>query len=407
MDECIKKNMISNENEAVIMQDFINRRVTQMKVTGIREFSYKVAEYPDAIDLTVGQPDFDTPQHIKDYAQQAIKKNNITYSHNAGLFELRKAASEFVYKKYQLSYDPKHEVIITNGASEGIDTAFRTILEEGSEVILPGPIYPAYEPLIRLCGATPVFVDTSTNHFKINAEMIRNKLTEKTRCIVLSYPSNPIGSILERQDLIEIANLLHDKKIFVLSDEIYSELTYDSKHISIASMPGMRERTIVINGLAKSHSMTGWRIGYTLAPAFLSNEMLKVHLYNCVCASTVSQYAAIEALTNGIDDALIMKEEYKKRRDYVFDRIVSMGLEAIKPKGAFYLFPSIKATGMKSFDFAMQLLEEARVAVVPGNSFSDLGEGYVRISYAYSMEILEEGLNRMEQFIRSRNTTFI
>lgn len=375
-------------------------------MTGIRKFAYKVVEHSDVIDLTVGQPDFLTPEHIKNSGKLAIENNYTSYSHNSGFPELREAASEFMYKKYDLTYNPEDEIIVTNGASEGIDIALRTILDEGSEVILPAPIYPGYEPLIRLCGAVPVFVDTSSNHFKINAEMIRDNLTEKTRCIILSYPSNPNGTILTKDSLVEIADLIKDKPIFILSDEIYSELTFDSDHVSIASLPGMKEKTIIINGLAKSHSMTGWRIGFTFAPPFLSNEMLKVHAFNSVCASSISQKAAITALSIGINDAIAMKDEYRQRRDYAYNRLVLMGFDVIKPEGAFYLFPSIKKTGMTSYEYAIKLLETNGVAVVPGDSFSIFGEGYIRISYAYSMSVLEEGLNRMDEFIKIQSLNF-
>lgn len=384
------------------MIELINKQVKDIGLTGIRKFAYKVSEYKNVVDLTIGQPDFLTPEHIKAAGNSAINENYTSYSHSAGFLDLREAASQFFYKKYKLSYDPLDEIIVTNGASEGIDIAFRTILSEGSEVILPAPVYPGYEPLIKLCGAVPVYVDTSSNNFKINAGMIRSKMTEQTRCIVLSYPSNPMGTILNQEELVEIANLLRDKQIFILSDEIYSELNYNHDHVSIASLPGMKEKTIIINGLAKSHSMTGWRIGFALTPSYLFNEMLKVHAYNSVCASSVSQKAAIAALTAGINDPLAMKEEYRKRRDYAFNRLVSMGLDVIKPEGAFYLFPSIKKTGMKSYEFAIELLETQGVAVVPGDSFSIFGEGHIRISYAYSMDILEKGLNRLEEFVKCR-----
>lgn len=383
------------------MKDFINRNVSTIQVPGIRKFSNMVVHYPNSINLTLGQPDFPTPEHIKEAAISAIRQDQTTYTHNAGLLSLRKAASNFVYKKYNLSYNPENEIIVTNGATEAIDIAFRTILKEGDEVILPVPIYPGYEPLIKLCGATPIYVNTVQNQFKINAEMLKDKLTERTRCIVLCSPSNPTGSMLDQEEILEIAKVIKGKDIFVVSDEIYSELAYDKKHYSIASVQGIREKTIVVNGLAKSHSMTGWRIGFTFAPAYLSEEMLKVHLYNSVCASTISQYAAIEALTEGIDDPIPMVEEYRKRRDYICKRLTNMGLAVIKPEGAFYVFPSIKSTKMSSFDFALQLLQQADVAVVPGDAFSQYGEEFIRISYATSMELLEEGLNRMEQFIHS------
>lgn len=384
-----------------MMDIILNKRVTDIQVPSIRKFSNMVADYPDAINLTLGQPDFSTPEHIKEAGISAIRQNLTAYTHNAGLIDLRQAASDFVNHKYGLQYDAETEIIVTNGATEAIDTAFRTILREGDEVLLPVPIYPGYEPLIKLCGAVPVYIDVTQDQFKINADLIKSKLTEKTRCLVLCSPSNPLGSVLDEQNLNEIASLLEEKDIFVVSDEIYSELTFDQKHNSIAAVPGMREKTIVINGLAKSHSMTGWRIGFTFAPAYLSEEMLKVHLYNSVCASTISQYAAIEALTNGINDANEMAVEYRKRRDYVCDRLMKMGLDVIKPEGAFYVFPSIKRTNMDSENFSLKLLQEGKVAVVPGNGFTGFGEGFIRISYAASMEMLQEALDRLELFMDS------
>ncbi|WP_163100421.1 aminotransferase A [Peribacillus alkalitolerans] len=385
------------------MENLINKRVTTIQVPSIRKFSNMVVDYPDAISLTLGQPDFPTPEHIKEAGILAIRHNQTAYTHNAGLLELRQAASNYVYRKYGLSYDAEKEIIVTNGATEALDTAFRTILREGDEVLLPAPIYPGYEPLIRLCGAVPVFIDITKNNFKVNPKLIESKITEKTRCIVLCSPSNPLGSVLDQEEIFEIANLLRDKNILIVSDEIYSELIFDKNHYSIASVQGMWEKTIVINGLAKSHSMTGWRIGFTFAPAYLSQEMLKVHLYNSVCASTISQYAALEALTHGYNDAQHMVVEYKERRDYVCERLTNMGLDVVKPEGAFYVFPSIKKTNMTSFDFALKLLQQAKVAVVPGDGFSEYGEGFVRISYANSMENLEIALNRMEQFMQSIN----
>ncbi|GIM45278.1 aminotransferase [Collibacillus ludicampi] len=383
------------------MEHLINRRVRDIQVSGIRRFSNMVAQYPDAISLTIGQPDFPTPEHVKDAGKRAISENKTTYTPNAGLLELRKAASHFLESKYQLSYNPDDEIIVTNGASEAIDVTLRTILEEGCEVILPGPVYPGYEPIIKLCGAVPVYIDTTNNGFRMSAEMIRANITEKTRCIILPYPSNPTGCTLDEKSIQEIAELLADKEIFILSDEIYSELIYDGTHRSIAAIPSVRNQTIVINGLSKSHSMTGWRIGFTFAPAYITQQMVKVHQYNVSCASSISQYAAIEALTHGLDDAEVMKREYRKRRDFTYDRLVDLGFEIIKPEGAFYLFPSIKKFNLSSFEFATKLLEKERVAVVPGDAFSRYGEGYIRISYAYSMETLECALDRLERFVRT------
>jgi len=299
-----------------------------------------------------------------------------------------------------MEYDAETEIIVTNGASEAIDSTLRTILVEGCEVILPGPVYPGYEPIIKLCGAVPVYVDTTDTGFKMTAERIAAALTDKTRCVILPYPSNPTGCTLSREDVRGIADVLRDKELFVLSDEIYSELVYAGEHVSIAQEPGLREKTIVINGLSKSHSMTGWRIGFTFAPAFITRHLLKVHQYNATCASSVSQAAAVEALTHGILDAEPMKEAYRKRLDYVHQRLTAMGLDAVRPEGAFYLFPSIRAYGLTSGEFATRLLQEQKLALVPGDAFSDYGEGYVRISYAYGMDVLEEALNRLESFLQ-------
>lgn len=382
------------------MEHLINAKVKDIQISGIRKISNLVAQYKDAVTLTIGQPDFPTPDHIMQAAKSAIDAHKTTYTPNPGLPELRQAAASFVKHKYGLSYDGASEAIVTTGASQALDITLRTILEPGGEVILPGPVYPGYEPLIRLCGGEPVYVDTRANGFKLTAELLEPHITEKTRCIVLGYPSNPTGRVLTAEELEQIARLLEHKPIFVISDEIYSELIYDQSHASVATYGNMREKTIVINGLSKSHSMTGWRIGFTFAPAYLSQHMVKVHQYNVTCASSISQYAALEALSNGVDDALPMKEAYIKRRDYVYDRLTQMGFELAKPEGAFYLFPSIERFKLSSMDFTMKLLEEQRVAVVPGDAFSVYGEGYIRISYAYGMEVLEKAMDRMETFVR-------
>lgn len=384
------------------LERLINPRVKDIQISGIRKISNLVATYKDAITLTIGQPDFPTPEHILRSAEQAIADHRTTYTPNPGILELRQAAAGYAERKYGLKYGAADEIIITAGASQALDITLRTILEEGSEVILPGPIYPGYDPLVRLCGGVPVYVDTRANGFKLTADLLEPHLTDKTRCIILCYPSNPTGRVLSNAELSEMAQLLHERNIFVISDEIYSELIYDASHQSIAAWPGMRDKTIVINGLSKSHSMTGWRIGFTLAPAYLSQHMVKVHQYNVTCASSISQYAALEALTAGIDDAKPMKEEYRKRRDYVYDRLAGMGFELEKPEGAFYLFPSIERFGMTSIEFTMKLLEEQRVAVVPGDAFSVYGEGYVRISYAYGMEVLERAMERLEAFVKKQ-----
>ncbi|UUZ86763.1 aminotransferase class I/II-fold pyridoxal phosphate-dependent enzyme [Paenibacillus sp. P26] len=333
--------------------------------------------------------------------ERAIAEHRTVYTPNPGLPEVRQAAAAFAERKYGLKYSGTDEIIITAGASQALDITLRTLLTEGGEVILPGPIYPGYEPLVRLCGGIPVYADTRRTGFKLTAEPLEPLLTERTRCIVMCYPSNPTGRVMTAAELEGVARLLESRNIFVISDEIYSELVYEGEHRSIATLPGMREKTIVINGLSKSHSMTGWRIGFTMAPAYLSQHMVKVHQYNVTCASSISQYAALEALTAGIDDAKPMKAEYLKRRDYVYDRLISMGFELDKPEGAFYLFPSIERFGLTSMEFTMKLLETRRVAVVPGDAFSVYGEGYIRISYAYSMDNLEKAMDRLEPFVKS------
>lgn len=381
------------------MEHLVNSKVKEIELSGIRKFFNMVADYENVISLTIGQPDFTTPNHVKNAGVTAIQHDFTTYTHNAGFFELREAACQFVSKKYGLSYSPENEVIVTVGASQAIDCTFRTLLEEGSEVILPSPVYPGYEPLIKLAGGVPVYVDTTENDFKLTAELLASYITEKTRCIVLPYPSNPTGATLNSEELEEIANLLRGKNIFILSDEIYSELVYSGTHNSIASY--LREQTIVINGLSKSHSMTGWRIGLLFAPHSVAKHLLKVHQYNVSCATSISQKAAYEALTIGLNDAEKMKTAYKERLDYVYDRLVKMGFDVIKPNGAFYLFPSIKKFEQTSFEFALSLVEKAGVALVPGSAFSTYGEGYVRLSYAYSMEQLIEAMDRIEDYLKS------
>jgi aminotransferase len=304
-----------------------------------------------------------------------------------------------VAEKHNLHYDPLEEVIVTIGASQAIDITFRTILEAGSEVIIPGPIYPAYEAVIRLCGATPIYIDTTDTQFKLTPERLEKKISKRTRAVVIPYPSNPTGAVLSSDEVKRLAQVLASHELFVVSDEIYSELTYETAHFSIASLPEMRNKTIVINGLSKSHAMTGWRIGFAFVPAPIARHMLKVHQYNVSCASSISQWAALSALTEGKNDAALMRRVYRKRRDYVLERLMGMGMDVVKPEGAFYVFPSIKQYGLSSSQFAIRLLEQEHLAVVPGDSFSSLGEGYIRLSYAYNMDVLEEGLNRLERFI--------
>jgi aminotransferase len=381
------------------VEHLINSRIKNIEISGIRKFFNMVAHHPNLISLTIGQPDFPTPDHVKEAGREAIANNFTTYTHNAGFVELRQAACDFVREKYGLNYK-ENEVIVTVGASQALDIAFRTILEEGVEVILPAPVYPGYEPLIRMCGAKPVYVDTRENGFRLSAELVAPYINERTRCIVLPYPSNPTGATLSEQELLDLAHLLKDRPIWILSDEIYSELVYHGRHHSIATW--LRNQTIVINGLSKSHSMTGWRIGFVFAPAFLATHMLKAHQYSVSCTSSISQKAAFAALTSGKDDAEPMRKQYAERMEYAYNRLINMGLHVEKPTGAFYLFPSIAPFGETSFDFALDLVNKAGVAVVPGSAFSQYGEGYVRLSYAYSFETLKEGLDRLERYIQQK-----
>ncbi|WP_026570530.1 MULTISPECIES: aminotransferase A [Sediminibacillus] len=381
------------------MEHLLNDQVKSLQISGIRKFFNMVSDKQDIVSLTIGQPDFPTPDHVKNAGIQAIDQNQTTYTHNAGLLPLRQAITDFAKDNYQLSYNPSNEVIVTVGASQAIDITLRTIIETGDEVILPSPVYPGYEPLIRLAGGTPVHVDTRPNFFKLTKDLIETHITNKTKCIILPYPSNPTGMSLNRQELQEIADLLADKDIFILADEIYSELVYEHEHISLGTFSQVREKTIIINGVSKSHSMTGWRIGYLLCPAWLCQHILKVHQYNVSCATSISQHAAIAALKNGRQDPIEMRHQYRKRRDYVYERLVNMGLNVIKPDGAFYFFIGIELDGISSYELASRLVEEAGLALVPGDAFSEGGQGFLRLSYAYDLHTLEEGLNRLEKFL--------
>ena len=382
------------------MEHLINPNVRQIEISGIRKFYNLVSEIEGVLSFTIGLPDFPPPMHIKEQAIEAIENDITTYTHNAGMPELRKAISSFMDEKYSLVYDPDSEIIVTVGASQAIDITFRTILQPGDEVILPGPVYPGYEPLIKLAGAVPVYADTTATSFKMTKEVIASHMTEKTKCVVLPYPSNPTGVSLTKEELAEIAELIRGKEIFVLADEIYSELTLDRKHTSIGTM--LREQSIIVNGVSKSHAMTGWRIGFLMAPGSITQHMLKVHQYNVSCASSISQMAALEAMQNGINDAVNMKEEYKHRRDYVFERLQQMGLKTVLPDGAFYFFIKVPEGFQSSLDFALELVRSKKIAVVPGSAFSANGEGYFRFSYAVSMEALMTGLDRLEGFLKER-----
>ncbi|WP_078409289.1 aminotransferase A [Priestia abyssalis] len=384
------------------MEHLINPLVQSIQISGIRRFFNMVSQHENVLSLTIGQPDFSTPNHVKAAGKNAIDQNMTSYTHNAGMFELREAAASFMDEQYDLAYDAQSEVIVTTGASEAIDVTLRTILSSGSEVLLPGPVYPGYEPIIRLCGAQPIHIDTTNTGFRLTADLMEPYITERTRCIVLPYPSNPTGMTLSAQELRDIALLLENRDIFVLSDEIYSEFVFTGQHHSIASFPKMKEKTIVINGLSKSHAMTGWRIGFLFAPANICRHILKVHQYNVTCASSISQSAALSALTTGKADPKMMKIQYEQRMNYVYNRLLKIGFDVEKPNGAFYIFPSIHKFHHSSFEFALELMEKAGVALVPGNAFSSFGEGYVRLSYAYASETLTKALDRIEQYMSSR-----
>ncbi|MCZ2258610.1 aminotransferase class I/II-fold pyridoxal phosphate-dependent enzyme [Sporosarcina sp. G11-34] len=382
----------------------INEKAQALQVPGIRAFSNQLVDYPDAVNLTIGQPDFPTPEAVKRAGIDAINNDLTGYSHNAGLLELRQAVSSFFSDKYGFTYNPVNEIVITAGASEAIDSTFRTILSPGDEVILPTPLYLGYEPIIELCGAKVVYMDTSDTDFRPSPERLKSLITSKTKAILFNYPSNPTGVTLEKEHMDKIVAVLEEHPIYILSDEIYSENTFSGEHISFAQYESLRDRLFLIHGLSKSHSMTGWRIGYVLGPEEIMNHIVKVHLYNTVCASLPSQYAGIEALNNCRHIPDEMNEEYMRRRDFVYERLVEMGLDTVKPNGAFYIFPSIEKYGLDSFSFATKLLKEGGVAAVPGSAFSEYGEGYLRISYAYAMPVLEEGMERLEKFLTALNS---
>lgn len=379
------------------MEHLINHEVKNIEISGIRKFFNLVNDKEDILSLTIGQPDFSTPKHIKQAAIDAIDSNQTSYTANAGMLSLRRAVSTYVKDLYRLDYDP-NQILITVGASQAIDITLRTILNTGDEVILPGPVYPGYQPLIELAGAKAIHIDTRKSQFKITADQLEQAITAKTKCVILPYPSNPTGVSLTEQELREIAAVLSKYDLFILTDEIYSTLTYEQDHFSIAQIDEVKDRTIVINGLSKSHAMTGWRIGFLLAPIWLTPHLTKVLQYNVSCASSISQHAALKAFSEGIEDSLEMNKAYRKRRDYVYDRLVNMGLEVIKPDGAFYFFIKIPSE-QSSFDLALELVDTVKLALIPGDSFSEYGEGYLRLSYAYSLATLKDGLNRLEHFL--------
>lgn len=382
------------------MLNKINQRVIPIEIPGIRYFSNQVVEMENGVNLTIGEPDFPTPENVKQAGIQAIENNQTGYSHNAGMLGVREAVSDFFHDTYQCYFDPQKEVLITNGASEALDSTLRTILTAGDEVILTAPIYSAYESLIELNGGKVVYLDTTNNHFKPDPAVLETLITNKTKAILLNYPSNPTGATLNQEETAALVAVLQKHDIFIISDEIYSENTYHQKHVSFASYESLRNQLFLVHGLSKSHAMTGWRIGFLLGPAYLIEQVLKVHLNNSICASLPSQYAAIEALRNSRMSPETMNGSYIERRNYIIDRLKQMDIEVVLPNGAFYIFPSIKKFGLSSFDFATKLLQSKHVAVVPGSSFSEYGEGFIRISYANSMKQLAVAMDRLKDFLQ-------
>ena len=381
------------------MLDKINQRVTKLEIPGTRQFSNRVSVLSDGINFTIGEPDIPTPLTVKKAAIKAIENNQTGYSHNAGLLELRESVSNFFKDTYDVKYNPEDEIVITTGASEGLRSVFETILTEGDEVIIPAPCYSAYEPLVDLLGASVTYMDTSDTDFVPDPEKLKSMITDKTKAVLLNFPSNPTGKVLSKEEMAPLVKALANHEIFIISDEIYSEITYDAEHISFSQYPELRDQLFVIHGLSKSHSMTGWRLGYVLGPADLMPHVLKVHLYDTICAALPSQYAAIDALDNSRHSAAEMAATYRERRDLIVERLTQIGLETKTPQGAFYVFPSIEKFNMTSFEFADRLLEEEHVAVVPGSGFTAFGEGFIRISYATSIENINEGLKRIERFV--------
>ncbi len=389
------------------MRNFLSDKIINIKPSGIRRFFDLVSEMKDVISLGVGEPDFETPWHIRDEGIYAFEKGRTFYTSNSGLKDLRVEICNYLNRRQGLNYNPNTEVLVTVGGSEAIDIGLRAILNPQDEVIIPQPSYVSYEPCTILAGGNPVVIDLKAeNEFRLTPEELKSSITDKTKVLILPYPNNPTGAIMSKNDLEAIAKVVIEKDIMVMSDEIYSELTYKGTHFSIAGIDGMKERTILINGFSKSYAMTGWRLGYACAPKEIIKQMTKIHQYAIMCAPTISQYAAIDALKNGDKDVDMMRESYNQRRRFLLKSFKEMGLECFEPYGAFYVFPCIKEFGMTSEEFATRFLEEERVAAVPGTAFGNSGEGFLRISYAYSIDKLKLAMERLNHFIsqlRSNN----
>ena len=379
----------------------LSKRVTEIRFSGIRKFFDIAATMDNVISLSVGEPDFKTPWNIRKEAVRTLEKGKTTYTANAGLIKLREAISDYTFKNNGIRYDPASEILVTVGGSEAIDDAFRALLDPGDEVLVPEPSFVCYAPLVNMAGGVAVTIETKLeNNFKLTPEELKEKITDRTKALVLPYPNNPTGAVMRRNELEAIAEVLRDTNIIVISDEIYGVLTYgEERHVSIAEIEGMKERTILINGFSKAFSMTGWRMGYSMAPAPITTQMLKIHQYGIMCSPTVSQYAAITALTECEEDVQNMKDEYDSRRRFVVKGFNDMGLPCFEPEGAFYAFPCIKSTGLSSQDFCKRLLQTKKVAIVPGDAFGDSGEGFVRVSYAYSLAHLDTAMQRIREFL--------
>ncbi len=383
------------------MRDPLGKKVKAIEPSGIRKFFDIVSEMEDVISLGVGEPDFDTPWHIRDEGIYSLERGRTFYTSNSGLKELRVEICRYLRRRFGLEYDPLEETLVTVGGSEGIDLALRAMLDPGDEVLIPQPSYVSYLPCTVLADGVPVILELKEeNQFRLTREELLEKITDRTKVLVLPFPNNPTGAVMRREDLEAVAEVVREKDLYVISDEIYSELTYGEPHISMASLPGMKERTLTINGFSKSYAMTGWRLGYICGPKEIIRQMTKIHQYAIMCAPTNSQYAAVEALKNGDRDVDAMREAYNQRRRYLMYAFQKMGLPCFEPFGAFYVFPSIKKFGMSSETFATRLLEEEHVAVVPGTAFGNCGEGFLRISYAYSLEDLKKALGRLENFVK-------
>lgn len=381
------------------MRNPLSDKIVEIQPSGIRKFFDIVSTMKDAISLGVGEPDFDTPWHIRDEGIYSLEKGKTFYTSNAGLVDLKKEICDYLSRRFGLEYNYQNEVLVTVGGSEAIDIALRAMLNPGDEVLIPQPSYVSYEPCVVLADGVPIKIQLlEENEFKLTRQQLLDAITDKTKILILPFPNNPTGSIMNYEDLTDIIDIIIEKDLFVISDEIYSELTYGQKHVSVASFPGMLERTITINGFSKSYAMTGWRLGYAAGPKLIIEQMTKIHQFAIMCAPTTSQYAAIEALKNGDADVSRMRDEYDNRRRFLVSALRNMGFECFEPFGAFYVFPSIKKFGMSSDEFANRLLNEEKVAVVPGTAFGACGEGFIRISYAYSIESLKEALERIERF---------